>query len=495
MSPCGTLGGRAPTRPAIDPPGGLAPARRHAGRRVRPSSAPLRPPPRPIRSSTPSSERTFHFFWDSAKPAQRAGAGPLADERRSPASPRSGSASPPIRSASSAATSRASRRASARSLTLRFFWNAPQGAGPSGVDRPPRLLLPLPRHGDRPPVREASSSPPSTPRCCSPARSPPAAYFDGDDPAEAGDPRAGRRAVPPRRLGLGAARAAAGQHGLAARRSGFIAVYDWQGYDEAMLLYVLALGSPTHPIRRRRVAGVDAAPTSGASFYGQEHVNFAPLFGHQYSHVWIDFRGIQDAYMRGKGIDYFENSRRATLSQRAYAIANPARWQGYGADVWGLTASDGPLDATHRRSTASTRTFHTYWARGAAADDIRDDGTIAPTAAGGSIPFAPEVRSPRCRRHARPLRRRRCSHATASSTRSTPRFADAGPRSQHGRIVPGRGLVRHRLPRHRPGADRAHDREPPQRPRLAPDAEEPARGARPVPRRVQRRWLEGRCRP
>ena len=58
---------------------------------------------------------------------------------------------------------------------------------------------------------------------------------------------------------------------------------------------------------------------------------FAPLFGHQYSHVWIDFRGIRDGYMRGHGIDYFENSRRATLSQRAYAIANPGGWKGYGA--------------------------------------------------------------------------------------------------------------------------------------------------------------------
>src|SRR5207253_750238 len=82
------------------------------------------------------------------------------------------------------------------------------------------------------------------------------------------------------------------------------------------------------------------------TFYGQTHVGFAPLFGHHYSHVWIDFRRIQDAYMHGRGIDYFENSRRATYAQRAYAYANPAGWRGYSDRIWGLTASDGPGDLT-----------------------------------------------------------------------------------------------------------------------------------------------------
>jgi hypothetical protein len=125
-------------------------------------------------------------------------------------------------------------------------------------------------------------------------------------------------------------------------------------------------------------------------------VNFAPLFGHQYSHVWIDFRGIQDAYMRARGIDYFENSRRATLAQRAYAIQNPNGWRGYGATLWGLTASDGPGDFT-ATIDGRQRAFHGYWARGAASGEIRDDGTIAPTAVGGSVPFAPEVTIPALR--------------------------------------------------------------------------------------------------
>src|SRR2546423_5818446 len=93
---------------------------------------------------------------------------------------------------------------------------------------------------------------------------------------------------------------------------------DWRGYDEGMILYVLALGSPTHPIDS---TAWDRWTSSyqWRDFYGLPHVNFAPLFGHQYSHLFIDFRGIQDGYMRGRGIDYFENSRRATLSQRAFA--------------------------------------------------------------------------------------------------------------------------------------------------------------------------------
>jgi len=173
--------------------------------------------------------------------------------------------------------------------------------------------------------------------------------------------------------------------------TGFIASR-WIGYDEAMLLYALALGSPTHPI------GPEAweAWTAGYKwdrFRGQDYVMFAPLFGHQYSHVWLDFRGIQDAYMRGRGIDYFENSRRATLAHRAYAWANPGAWRGYADSVWGLSASDGPLDSTFVLA-GRQRQFHTYWARGAGTDEINDDGTIAPTAAGGSVPFAPEIAIP-----------------------------------------------------------------------------------------------------
>lgn len=172
--------------------------------------------------------------------------------------------------------------------------------------------------------------------------------------------------------------------------SGFIKS-DWTGYNEAMLLYVLALGSPTHSV------GTDVwtAWTKSypwATFYDQTHVNFDPLFGHQYSHVWLDFRGIKDEYMRSKGIDYFENSRRATYANRAYCMANPAHWQDYNATIWGLTACDGPSD-----TLVAGRQFFSYRARGAASTQIVDDGTIAPTAAGGSMAFAPEICVPALR--------------------------------------------------------------------------------------------------
>ncbi len=216
---------------------------------------------------------------------------------------------------------------------------------------------------------------------------------------------------------------------------GFITTH-WHGYDEGMILYALALGSPTHPIQPE--AWTEWTATyRWDDFEGERFVQFAPLFGHQYSHMWIDFRGITDAYTRAHGTDYFQNSRRAVLSQRAYAIANPRQWRDYSASVWGLSASDGPLDSTividGRR-----REFHTYWARGAGADELNDDGTIAPTAVAGSIPFAPAA-----------------TIAAAVSMRAmygdavfskygfidafNPTLRDSGPRLHHGKIVAGRG--------------------------------------------------------
>jgi hypothetical protein len=155
--------------------------------------------------------------------------------------------------------------------------------------------------------------------------------------------------------------------------SGFNPFGNWVGYNEAMILYILAIGSPTHPVP----ASTWFTWTSGYNWsteYGYTYLIFPPLFGHQYSHCWIDFRGIQDIYMRSKGITYFENSRRATLAQRAYCIANPGGHLGYGADVWGITACDDP--------------FVGYLAHGAPPAQ-NDNGTIAPTAAAASIAFAP----------------------------------------------------------------------------------------------------------
>lgn len=211
--------------------------------------------------------------------------------------------------------------------------------------------------------------------------------------------------------------------------------YDWRGYNEAMILYVLALGSPTHPIDPAAWEGFTSTYKWG-TFYGQEHVNFAPLFGHQYSHTWLDFRGIQDAYMKSRGIDYFENARRATLSQRAYAIDNPGRFRGYGENVWGLTACDGPLDGDLKIDGRNVH-FMTYAARGAAAGEIRDDGTIAPTAAASSIAFAPEIVIPAIEE----MQRRWGAHLVSKYG-----FLDSfnptlnmPTRTRHGRVVPGVG--------------------------------------------------------
>jgi hypothetical protein len=173
--------------------------------------------------------------------------------------------------------------------------------------------------------------------------------------------------------------------------NGFISAR-WIGYNEAMILNILALGSPTHPVDST-TWGAWVSGYQWGSYYGQSFVQFAPLFGHEYSHVWIDFRGIKDAYMQSRGIDYFENSRRATLSQRAYAIANPGGWRGYTANVWGLTACDGPANKTLPIDGRS-RQFQTYWARGAGLGDERADGTICPTAVGGAVPFVPEITIP-----------------------------------------------------------------------------------------------------
>jgi hypothetical protein len=153
----------------------------------------------------------------------------------------------------------------------------------------------------------------------------------------------------------------------------------WVGYNEGMILYLLGLGSSTNALPseswREWTRGYEWKTS-----YGQSFIHFAPLFGHQYSHCWIDFRGMADDYMRRKGIDYFENSRRATLAQHAYCVANPGKFKGYGELVWGLTACDGP----------GFGKFQAYAARGAPPPE-HDDGTIAPTATGGSVPFAPEI--------------------------------------------------------------------------------------------------------
>ena len=180
-------------------------------------------------------------------------------------------------------------------------------------------------------------------------------------------------------------------HGWTPER-GFLR-YHWVGYSEALLMYAMALGSARHPVT---AAAYEAwiAGYRWRRIYGHEHLSAGPLFIHQYSHLWIDFKGIQDAPMRERGLDYFENSRRATLVQREYAIRNPKHFKAYCENCWGWTACDGPgpreiVERGRRRRLLG------YAARGAPYGP--DDGTIAPYASVASLPFAPEVVLPTLR--------------------------------------------------------------------------------------------------
>ena len=163
--------------------------------------------------------------------------------------------------------------------------------------------------------------------------------------------------------------------------------YGWEGYNEAIVLYVLALGSPTHPIDD---AGYDAwtATYQWENLYGHDFLYAGPLFVHQFSHAWIDFRGIRDRFMREKGCDYFENSRRATEVQREYSQRNPHEFAGYDESCWGLTACDGPSD-DFPQLRSDPRHFVGYAARGVPYGP--DDGTLAGWAALASLPFAPDA--------------------------------------------------------------------------------------------------------
>jgi len=168
--------------------------------------------------------------------------------------------------------------------------------------------------------------------------------------------------------------------------SGFLP-YRWEGYDEGLLLYMLALGSPTYPL----VGDGYAAWCSTYQWkkqYDYEYLYAGSFFTHQLSHIWIDFRNMQDGFMRDKGIDYFENTRRATHIQRQYAMENPLKFNGYGHLCWGITASDGPGPDTIKINGVE-RQFFNYIARGVPFGP--DDGTIAPWAVVAALPFAPDI--------------------------------------------------------------------------------------------------------
>jgi hypothetical protein len=288
---------------------------------------------------------------------------------------------------------------------LRFYWEAPQGPAAAGVTGYQGFFYHFLKNEDGTRFRTTELSTVDTALFLGGALFA-QSYFDRADPVEAEirdlAEKIYRRVdwtwAQRSRTGTQAANLA-NSHGITMgwKPERGWETHDWVGYNEGMLVYVLALGSPTHAV------GKDAWDKGWAAnlkqdwgtYYGQTHLQFEPLFGHQYSHVWVDFRGIREPFIASKGIDYFENSRRATLAQRAYGIDNPGKWVGYGPDIWGWTASDGPISGPAGTPVnGSPRRFQTYSARGVSGLRVVDDGTVVPTAAGGSIPFAPEVTVP-----------------------------------------------------------------------------------------------------
>lgn len=164
----------------------------------------------------------------------------------------------------------------------------------------------------------------------------------------------------------------------------------WDGYNEGSLIYILGMGSPTHPLQRD---AWDAWSATDARYWksmdGETFLTFGPQFAHQYTAIWVDFRGITSGFMAIHHTNYFENGERATFAQQRFAMDNPHHWTGYNKDIWGLTACDGPGNVVASYH-GHAREFHSYAARGITSADV-DDGTLAPTAMVASLPFAPTI--------------------------------------------------------------------------------------------------------
>lgn len=267
--------------------------------------------------------------------------------------------------------------------TLRFFWHAPHGPMPDATGHRGFFYHFLDRTTGRRAWRSELSTIDTAILIAGVLTA--AAYFDRDTDAE----REVRRLADAlyRRVDWQWARNGQStvSHGWKPE-TGFLR-YHWQGYNEALILYVLGLGSPTYPLPQSSYRAWTST-YRWKKLYGREFLYGASLFMHQLSHQWIDFRGIQDAYMRRHSSDYFENSCRATYINQQYAIRNPKQFRGYGPYVWGITASNGPGPRT-RRVKGVPRRFLGYAARGVPHGP--DDGTLAPWAVAASLPFAPEI--------------------------------------------------------------------------------------------------------
>lgn len=149
--------------------------------------------------------------------------------------------------------------------------------------------------------------------------------------------------------------------------SGFLK-HNWSDYCESMIMYLLAIGSPTYPVSSELWKNINRPYGEYDGAFG--HIFCPPLFTHQYSHIWIDFSNKNDGYA-----DYFYNSKMATLANRQFCIDNAGEYPSFAGGCFGLTACIGPDG---------------YMAYGAPPGPPSCDGTVAPTAAGSSIIFTPE---------------------------------------------------------------------------------------------------------
>ena len=340
------------------------------------------------------SERTFRFFWETANPEN----GLVPDRWPSP-SPSSIAAVGFALTAYPIGVERgyiAREQARERTLaTLRFFHDAPQGPEPEGKSGHKGFFYHFLNMETGSRYGNSELSTVDTALFLAGALFA-QSWFVGEHEDEAEIRRLAEALYS--RVEWPWAQANAGGVVLGWRPESGFAAHDWRGYNEAMIVYLLGMGAPEHQLERDAwEAWTERYDDFWGSYYEQEYLMFSPGFGHQYTHVWVDFRGIHDEYMRARGLDYFMNSRRAAYAQHAYAEDNPLNWKGYGGGVWGLTASDGPVHA-RLEYEGELRQFRSYAARGIGypqshltLGESYDDGTIAPTAAAASIVFSPRL--------------------------------------------------------------------------------------------------------
>ncbi len=159
--------------------------------------------------------------------------------------------------------------------------------------------------------------------------------------------------------------------------------YGWEGYNEAAILHILGLGSPTFSLSKDSYAAWNLT-YQWENILGHDVLYSGPLFTHLFSHAWVDFRGIKDDFMREKDCDYFENTRSSIAVHREHGARNPSGFEGYARNFWGVTAGDGPGNQDLRRD-GKDRRFFGYMSRGVPYGP--DDGTIAPWAMLATLPF------------------------------------------------------------------------------------------------------------